>query len=715
MQTQDMTTSESLHHSCHCPCCSDPRILVYAAFTTIFQAWAFMASSNSSNSSSSALDLAIIAQMIFFVLLPRAMILVGLPCGRPRQLGIAAFLLHRVYQTACRSPSIWDSDSWSAQSDIVVALWLLLLRSRSSGTSSRGSGTKTIDNNHDNHNGNNPNDNDNDGNHDTMSTEVVACTVKEMFSCFYFAAGFWKLNTHFWDPNASCSTVFFVQLVANYIALPLRTFYDSSSSSLETATRIAKVAKMIAPTATLLVELTQGGLMILSVLLSFLLPSYKTTTKRTRTTQRTCERMGVTMALLFHGAVCMTPPPNDISGFALQCAAPLVWFASPQGVTSTLKQVSTLLFSATTTKTTTTTRAAVPAVLVLMVSIGISYPWTPNNWAFFLYSMLGSFILLSIYNEDVPTSTASFSTDTPSIANKSLLLLTTIKRPIWSRIAVGCAIFYSFGGLITGLQEEGTPNMFANLKVHGGSNHFFLPTGLLFHYYHDYHNNDNNNHHHDHFIFGGGVVRIERTTSSWMKNVYPADMTAILQPPSLAAALLDRVGNPAPAFFNPGANRILGIAPKPGDEKEGQQQQQWYRYTVPALELKRLLREAKSYDSNFELTYAQLPGTRGDEVWRASAVKRLFEVVVRDGQVTECTVTVMHDAVASKEHDNGKDMSNNSTSVAPMSAPCSPTDLPMLPDNAVPYWIQKLSMYHAYPIVTDDITKIPSSIVCFGP
>ncbi|KAI2507835.1 hypothetical protein MHU86_6615 [Fragilaria crotonensis] len=629
-----------------------------------------MASFDSSNN----VTLLVMTQMFLQIVLPRLAILFAWqPTTEsngvclPRRIGIATFLLHRVYETACRSPSIWDSDSWTAQADCVMAFWLLFMLG------------KTHDDDA------NDNNTTNDNHHDTNgcsaqqhSTHVVSNTLKEMFSSYYFAAGFWKLNTHFVDPNASCATIFFVQIVANYIVTPL-SWWSSSSTfmSLETATTIASIAKHIAPTATLIVELTQGLLMVMGVVLG----------------NRTCERMGVAMALVFHFAVCMTPRPNDISGFALQCTAGLVWFASSRGVMVTAEQLR-LLFVGSGGGLPEQQRwwwvspfATVMSVVVLLVSIGMSYPSTPNNWAFFLYAMAGGFVLLSVYNEDTSSSFTKVTTS-------------NIKRPLWSRIAVGISIFYSFGGLMTGLQEEATPNMFANLKVHGGSNHFFLPTGLLFHYY----GNDDSNPS-DHLVFGGGVVRVEHgTTSPWLRNMYPADMTAILQPQGLVTRLLERIGNPAPSFFNPGANRILGgIAPIKTESEP------WYRYTVPALELKRLLREAKRYDRDFELTYSQLPGTRGDEVWRATAVKRFFEVVVRDGQVTKCTVTnVVHSTTTLNTGSN-----NHNQTTDPV--PCAPTDLPMLPDNAVPYLIQKLSMHHAYPIVTDDITKLPPSIVCFGP
>ena len=41
------------------------------------------------------------------------------------------------------------------------------------------------------------------------------------------------------------------------------------------------------------------------------------------------------------------------------------------------------------------------------------------------------------------------------------------------------AAFYAFGLPMLGLIDVGSCAMFANLKAHGGSNHLFLPTGLL--------------------------------------------------------------------------------------------------------------------------------------------------------------------------------------------------------------------------------------------
>jgi hypothetical protein len=486
-------------------------------------------------------------------------------------------LLFRAWTNARLSPEIWDSTSWCIQADVAMAFWLL--------------GSVSLD------------------------AEVICTTIKHQFASFYFAAGFWKLNSHFWDPNASCATVFFVQLVAQYI---------SPFVTVETATTIASAAKVIAPAATLLIELTVGSLMVVGVV----------------TGSRLFERAGVLLALAFHLAVCFMPQPNDISGFALVCAARLIVFSSKEGASYAINLVQKF-------------GVHIAAVAAVLAAVGIQSSWTPNNFAFALYVMIGSLVAISVMQE--------------SEKKKD-----TGKRTWWTWLAIGVALFYSFGGLMLGLQEESTPNMFANLKVHGGSNHYFLPTGLLFHYFAEYP---------DSHPFGGGVIRIENTTSNWLRTVYPADLTPFLMP-SNAADLLESVGNPRPSFFNPGAIRVLGLILPPPER--------FYRYTVPALEFKRLLREAKERDGSFDLVYAQLPGTKGDEIWRATATKKMVSLEVRDGVVTNCT-------------ENGD------------STPCGAMDLPFLPYSTVPMILQRLSQFHAYPIVTDDVDMIPLSIICFGP
>jgi len=43
------------------------------------------------------------------------------------------------------------------------------------------------------------------------------------------------------------------------------------------------------------------------------------------------------------------------------------------------------------------------------------------------------------------------------------------------------------------------------------------------------------------------------------------------------------------------------------------------RYVLPALELRRIVAEARASGESFSLVYVRLPGVHGDDTWRASA------------------------------------------------------------------------------------------------
>ena len=226
---------------------------------------------------------------------------------------------------------------------------------------------------------------------------------------------------------------------------------------------------------------------------------------------------------------------------------------------------------------------------------------------------------------------------------------------------------------------------FSNLKVHGGSNHLIVPTGILFHMF---------AHRSDAHVYGGGVIRIEETDSHWMQTIYPAELTHILEP-DMVVPLLTNIGQPPPIYFNPGANRVLGLIERGWVHHSGN----IYPYTIPALEFKRLFREAMTKDHNFTIKMAQLPGTKGDEMWRAFAVRRRFQIKVMEHVIVTCTV---------QDYDDSRGtLLKEST--------CALTDLPYQRD--VPWWIQKIAMYRPYPIVFDDPDKkYPrKTITCFGP
>jgi hypothetical protein len=207
--------------------------------------------------------------------------------------------------------------------------------------------------------------------------------------------------------------------------------------------------------------------------------------------------------------------------------------------------------------------------------------------------------------------------------------------------------------------------------VHGGSNHYLLPTGLL--------------------LAHRPEIRIESTTSRWFTITYPADFTHILQPKPTAGKVLAAIGNPAPSYFNGGTNRVLGLLRKGWVSHNGA----FIPYTVPSVEFQRLFSEALVEDESFSLTYAELPTPpRSDEVWRATAVGRRIQVRVEKRKVVQCKVWV-----------DGKGNAEE----------CDAEEL-VYTHHQIPWWAMKFSMYHGYPILYQDDGVTPrKSITCFGP
>ncbi|CAE7921921.1 unnamed protein product [Symbiodinium sp. KB8] len=115
-----------------------------------------------------------------------------------------------------------------------------------------------------------------------------------------------------------------------------------------------------------------------------------------------------------------------------------------------------------------------------------------------------------------------------------------------------------------------------------------------------------------------------------------------------------------------------------------------FRPTFGELRYSRL-KEAIEKDRSFAVTYSHLPGTAGDEVWRATAYARRVLLEVADGAIAGCDVSFP----------NGT------------RADCKTTDLPYHLD--VPWWMQKIGMYHGYPILHDAQGEVRKSIQCFGP
>mmetsp|Transcript_10675 Transcript_10675/g.33789 ORF Transcript_10675/g.33789 Transcript_10675/m.33789 type:complete len:362 (+) Transcript_10675:764-1849(+) len=153
------------------------------------------------------------------------------------------------------------------------------------------------------------------------------------------------------------------------------------------------------------------------------------------------------------------------------------------------------------------------------------------------------------------------------------------------------AFAHAFAGPILGMQNLGGSIMYSNLRVAGGSNHVLLPTNLL--------------------RLTGAVVRVEACSSAAVNALYPGDFSSVFSP--RAVALLRASGHSG-RQFNFAMGRVLGawaLPPPPA---------RFVRYTVPSLELRRLLAEARGAGEAFALEYSVLAGPEGDEAWRSSSV-----------------------------------------------------------------------------------------------
>jgi hypothetical protein len=172
-------------------------------------------------------------------------------------------------------------------------------------------------------------------------------------------------------------------------------------------------------------------------------------------------------------------------------------------------------------------------------------------------------------------------------------------------LLVGLAFAHAFAGPILGVQNLGGSIMYSNLRVLGGSNHLLLPTDLL--------------------RLTGELVRVEACTSPTLNALYPGEFSSVFAP--RASALL-RAANHSGRQFNFAMGRVLGAWALP--PSSGVDGAAFVRYTVPALQLRRMLAAARDAEERFEIVYTVLDGGGGDEAWRASSAG-VRRVRVREG------------------------------------------------------------------------------------
>jgi hypothetical protein len=400
----------------------------------------------------------------------------------------------------------------------------------------------------------------------------LAPIVRGQLILFYSAAALFKANEGFLTPYFSCAPIYLVQLMEQNIPAGLLT------------PSIIWLATQSAPAIILATE-------ALIPLLLWLQPRY-----------------GVAFASLFHWAIAITPPPNDIASFGVQTLPRLLLL---------IPDLPAVAASIDTVFEPSTLSAAVALVASLTCAL------QPITWVEFdcnvpVCGAMAATVLLGLVKVR--------STPDQHEVTASRYISTWV---LWLLAGV-----YAMLALPLGLMDMGAPNMFSSLRVHGGSNHVLLPMNILQRVYIDAPATTLAGE-----IFGGGVIRVEGVNSSHLTGSgvrYPGELVSssgdgCCQP--AAVQLLRSAGHSGRQWSPMSFSCAVGNRPpsaKTANASIISSTGQWkfQPYTIPAAELRRLIRQARVRypGETFYISGAILPGAEGDENWRATATSARFVI-----------------------------------------------------------------------------------------
>eukprot|EP00929_Paragymnodinium_shiwhaense_P096087 TRINITY_DN57583_c0_g1_i1.p1 TRINITY_DN57583_c0_g1~~TRINITY_DN57583_c0_g1_i1.p1 ORF type:complete len:561 (+),score=56.93 TRINITY_DN57583_c0_g1_i1:197-1879(+) len=452
---------------------------------------------------------------------------------KPSATSLTLAMVARTLARFAKMPYIWDGDYWSIFLDTVFCSYLWKAVCSGAGPD--------------------------------VAVMSAAPVVRMLLAMFYFAAGFWKVNTSFLSAQTSCGSIF--------TATWLVQLWPASWGPIPPLA--ARMAVYLGPWLTVTGECATG--LVLS------LPN------------KACQHLGLLAMLLLHLGISFAAYPNGIANFSCT-AATRYFFVAPAGTAATLDDILTLPRS----PTAYLLRATAVAILAFAWQYAeITGPQRLGATYFAALVVLYCGALCAEWNGN-----ASAATRRNSLGPFG-----------WMYVAF--VAFFVFGAQILGLVDVSAPaSPFSSIRLHGGSNHLLLPTGLLQRW------SDEgslrilgaaaNS-------FGGGVVRIEYTDSAYLNGLYPGESTAEL-PPEVVRVLRD--GGHIGRQYAPTPRRVLGPEVRALLPRWNVGDGPFPRYTVPAQELSRMLFEARAMGENFSITYTHLPGTLGDETWRASALGR---------------------------------------------------------------------------------------------
>ena len=406
---------------------------------------------------------------------------------------------------------------------------------------------------------------------------LASKTIRWQLAIFYFASGWWKLNTSWLHPDYSCGSLFTVQPLEY---LPDNVLFASDGSTLAMAVpAIARTIALTGPTFTLILEAVVPALHVFDP-----------------RSWPALSLLGVAATLVFHMVIALTPPPSNVSTYGVTTCTRL-FFMLPDAVAAALAELTALKRNG---AILAATMAAVAAgSLALVAPLHAAAPSTVQgvgtDWHCGYYMALVVLFARASYLE-----WRGVHKPPPEHALR--------EAPVSTR-QITVSLVYAFLLPVLGLQEKSGCLMFSQLRLHGGSNHLVLPTSLLQRVFIDARA--------DH-AFAGGVVRVEETNLEWVGNTFAEHMGERTQ------RLVREVAKvPAQYVWAAKATSQPRSVPPP----------RFMRHTLSNLGLRQLLQTASNQRDDFWLRFTRLEGAEGDEAWRTSSGGVEYVVHGRDGEI----------------------------------------------------------------------------------
>ena len=525
---------------------------------------------------------------------------------------LGVFLMSNVVLVAVHLPSVVDMDWWMMQVDMAFVTGLIVCSSSES------------------------------------LLQYTADVSRVQLAWFYFAAGFLKLTKYHSDWRLSCSSIFLSQIAIAWV--PAQWMLPDA------------VLLTIMKTAPFITDILENGIAVLLFLgrsATLDVREKKTTHVGWRTTSL---HLGLLGAIALHIGIMIAPPPNSIANFGAMCISCL-FLCMPVAVSRAASEVASAFQPRSTTRNAVLVYAAVVIGIVAVTSAvhgDISCIIANTTLTGFRALMMRA---MHIERSGAVTLTESTTSVKTRAKTKRHTLQKNKRR--WIDDARACsavffmsfAAFYAIGMPVLGLADQGISHMFGHLKVHAGSSHYILPTGLLQRWLYDRSPLDAS-------LgplrdFAGGELRIEASTSDVLNGEVPWPRDRV-QPYPLVRDRLRSLGHSTYMFSNNGglrknnmtAKKVCGEGERSGLSALGLgcsksrppvngADGNFTRYTLPALEIRTMLQEMRRQKEAFRLEYTRIKGPvpwgiDAAEKWRIDGCG--MRVVLReDGRgVREC-------------------------------------------------------------------------------